>query len=86
MTRDEVALEDALFSSPARRTKWITIREGEEFGLELPVDRIAPISPDSPALTAALEAMAEAGRKSNGFGDRRLPWLRALDDYLESRA
>jgi hypothetical protein len=50
------------------------------------VQNTAPPSKDSPALTAALEAMAEAGRKSNGFGDRRLPWLRALDDYLESRA
>jgi hypothetical protein len=50
------------------------------------VQNIAPPSKDSPALTAALEAMAEAGRKSNGFGDRRLPWLRALDDYLESQA
>lgn len=61
MTRDEIDLESALFA-PRRSTRWVTVRDHDEFGVEIPVR--PPVShPDGPAMTAALAAAAEAGAR-----------------------
>lgn len=58
MSPDDIELESALFGH--RRTTWITIREHDEFGLEVPIRE--PIAhKDGPAMTAALERAAAAG-------------------------